>query len=310
MGELRKDYILDRWVLIAPTRGKRPHELEPRTQPTPNGTCPFCPGNEKLTEDEIGRVPEGKEWKIRWVPNKFPALGPGASCTPQTANGFFTWAENYGNHEVVIETPEHGRQLTEFSRAEIASVLRVWRERIDGIGSRSGIAYVNVFKNSGYEAGTSLVHSHSQVMAMNVVPTEINEAVAARNRFVACPHCKIVDIERQGARRCFENDAYVAFTPYASRFNYEVWVFPKAHSTSMGNIDELADIVQRVLVKINRMKWSYNISVHYAPHGTDLHFHVEICPRIAIWGGFEIGSGVTINGVSPEDAAAFYRGER
>ena len=310
MGELRKDYILDRWVLISSARGKRPHELVKEPAKVVEGACFFCKGNEKLTPTEIGRIPDGKGgWRIRWFENKFAAVGPGDACVPQTANGFFTWAQNCGDHEIIVETDEHKRQLADLSVDELADVLRVYRRRIDELGSRAGVAYVNVFKNHGVDAGTSIVHSHSQVITTASVPTDVQAEVAARNRFIECPYCRIVETERKSDRRCFENDEYVAFTPYASRFNYEVWVFPKRHLTVLDRADALADVLKRVLAKIDAMKWSYNIVLHYAPSGTDLHFHLEVCPRVAIWGGFELGSGVIINSVPPEEAARFYRGE-
>jgi UDPglucose--hexose-1-phosphate uridylyltransferase len=168
-----------------------------------------------------------------------------------------------------------------------------------------------VFKNHGYLGGTSIVHSHSQIMAVGVVNPELVEKLSAFKRFISCPYCSIVRSELNSGRRCFENKAFVAFTPYASRFNYEVWIFPKEHVARFENVDFscLADILVRVLKKIHDGNLDYNIIFQYGPKGEDFHFHVEVCPRVGIWAGFELGSGIIINSVAPEDAAKFYRGE-
>jgi UDPglucose--hexose-1-phosphate uridylyltransferase len=169
-----------------------------------------------------------------------------------------------------------------------------------------------VFKNSGPDAGTSIVHSHSQVMASSIPNQEILDEVAARRKYVNCPYCDIVQSEKSSERRCFENKDWLAFAPYASRFNYECWIFPRAHITTMkdAKLDTLASILKQVLVKIHGLQCSYNLVVHYSPRGEDLHFHIELLPRISTWGGFELGTNIIINTVAPEDAAKYYRGEQ
>jgi UDPglucose--hexose-1-phosphate uridylyltransferase len=120
-----------------------------------------------------------------------------------------------------------------------------------------------------------------------------------------------VESEKNSGRKCFENADFVAFTPYASRFNYEVWIFPKQHVSRLENVNfsSLAVIVSKVLGKVHDGNLDYNMLVQYGPKGQDFHFHIEVCPRAAIWAGFELGSGIIINSVAPEDAAKFYRGE-
>lgn len=310
MGELRRDYILDRYVIISTSRGKRPHELQPGKPVVQEGTCYFCPGNESLTPPEIGRVGD-KNWKVRWFENKFPAFTPEGQPLPKTDNTFYTWAGSYGYHEVIVETPEHNKQLHTLSPEELELVLQAYNNRITAISKLPNIRYVNVFKNYGYQGGTSIVHSHSQAMATSILPLQVKEEVQARNKFVDCPHCKIADNEARSLRHCFSNNDFTAFAPYASRFNYEVWIFPRKHLTSLNdcNLKALADILRHVLEKIGKMQWAYNIVLHYAPAGSDLHLHLEILPRIAVWAGFELGTEITINSVPPEEAAAFYRGE-
>jgi UDPglucose--hexose-1-phosphate uridylyltransferase len=312
MGELRKDYILDRWVVYSVGRGARPHEFQESHVIVPEKTCFFCPGNEELTPAEIGRVGTKDKWQIRWFSNKFPALEPKEPAEPRTDNKFYTFANNYGYHEIITETPEHSKQLSELSVKEIKDVLEVYRSRIEELSKKPNIKYVNVIKNHGYHAGTSLVHSHSQVFATAVVPPAVREKISAVRKFVSCPYCAVVEAEKNSERKCFENSDWLAFCPYASRYNYEIWVFPKKHIRNLGEVKDLmplAEIMQKVLSRLGKSNISYNYYVTYSPSGEDLHFHIEIMPQIAIYGGFERGSGAIINSVLPECAAEFYRGE-
>ncbi|MCX6708752.1 MAG: galactose-1-phosphate uridylyltransferase [Candidatus Woesearchaeota archaeon] len=310
MGEVRKDYILDRWVIVSPKRGQRPHELK-KPPIVETGVCFFCPGSENLTPPEIGRVTKNGVWQLRWFENKFAALKPDGDFSFKSDNRFYSFSSAYGYHEVVVETPRHDRQLAQLSVDEVEQVLNVYARRIVELESKPNVAYVNVFKNHGLYGGTSIVHSHSQIMALAFVPPEIGEKISAMRKFISCPYCSIVRSEMNSGRLCFENSDFVAFCPYASRFNYEVWIFPKNHISRLENVNfaGLADVLVRVLKKVFDAGFDYNMFVQYGPKGEDFHFHVEICPRVAIWAGFELCSGVIINSVAPEDAAKFYRGE-
>ena len=311
MGELRKDYILDRWVVISSKRGKRPHELRRVAVESTEGPCFFCPGNENLTPPEIGRVVKNGGWQLRWFENKFAALTPEGQPSIKTDNRFYTFASSYGHHEIVVETPRHDRQLAQLPADEIQEVLHVYARRIRELESKPNIAYVNVFKNHGYLGGTSIIHSHSQIMATAFVPQEIRDKLAAMRRFISCPYCSIIESEKNSGRRCFVNDEFIAFAPYASRYNYEVWIFPKTHIARLEevNFSSLADILSKVLHKVHEGKLDYNMLIQYGPKGEDFHFHIEVYPRAAIWAGFELNSGVIINSVAPEHAARYYRGE-
>ncbi|VVB81146.1 Uncharacterised protein [uncultured archaeon] len=310
MGEIRKDYILDRWVIVSPKRGQRPHELK-KPPIVESGVCYFCPGSENLTPPEIGRIVKNGGWQLRWFENKFAALKPEGDFSFKTDNRFYSSSSAYGYHEIIVETPRHDKQLAQLSVDEVEQVLNVYARRIVELESKPGIKYVNVFKNHGLYGGTSIVHSHSQIMALSFVPPEINEKISAMRRFISCPYCSVVQSEKNSGRLCFENSDFVAFTPFASRFNYEVWIFPKTHVARLEKVNfaGLADILVRVLRKVYDAGFDYNMIVQYGPKNEDFHFHIEICPRVAIWAGFELCSGVIINSVAPEDAAKFYRGE-
>lgn len=312
VGEVRKDYILDRWVIFSTGRGKRPRQFSEEPVQKETGTCFFCPGNEALTPPELGRVEKNGKWVMRWFDNKFTALEQGCVTQIKTDNRFYTFGQNCGYHLVVVETPEHSKQLCDLPLEDISKLFETFRSIINSLEKQSGVTYAAVFKNHGPAAGTSIVHSHCQIMATTFMPPLLAEKLSARKKFIECPYCKIIESEKNSDRRCFENDSWIAFTPYASRFNYEIWLFPKSHIKRLDDLSSfagLADILKKILLKLKELGCSYNLCLQYSPKNEDLHLHIEILPRIAIWAGFEFGSNAVINSVLPEDAAKFYRGE-
>lgn len=310
--ELRKDYILDRWVVIAENRGKRPDQHKTNKHGRWVEFCPFCPGNENVTPPEIYKVTNGNSWKIRVFPNKFPAFSRAGNSEISTHNKYFTFSSAYGEHEIIVETPDHYKEFADFTGEEIKEILEVYKLRINELNKLPGIKYVQVIKNNGNDAGESIVHSHSQVFAYNKIPSSVKEEIEANGK--VCKYCEIIEIEKKSHRRCFENECFVAFTPYASRFNYEIWIFPKKHIKTLEEMNNselmfMAEILKQVVSKLKSINADYNFVLHYSPQGHDLHFHIEIYPRLSTWAGFELGSNDIINIVSPEDAAKFYRGE-
>lgn len=312
MIELRKDYILDRWSLIALGRGKRPQETEMGTGKAEAGTCYFCPGNENLTPEEIGRVGEGGGWNKRWFPNKFPAVEPTLKRELVQEGEFLLKGEGFGYHEVVAETPEHGKQLYDLEEGELCEILKIYRARIIDLGGREGIKYVQVFKNSGAPAGTSITHSHSQIVALPMVPHDVREKIETAKRYDDCPYCRIAAEEQRSERHITSNESFTAFAAYAPRFNYEVKILPKKHIRGLEELDdegirELAQVFRSILKRLAGVKAPYNFYLHYAPAGEDLHFQLEIVPRLNNWAGFELAAGAYVITVSPEEAAAFFR---
>ncbi len=312
MGIIRKDYILERYVFYATARGSRPVEFKKIIRQQPAGVCYFCPGSEALTPKEIGRKGSEIQWSVRWFQNKFPAAekrgSPKLSGTP-----FLKESSNYGVHEVIVETPQHHQQLADFPVERIAELLKVYHERIAALSRDKGCAYVSVFKNHGRDAGTSLLHEHSQLISVPQLPSTIREKCDAIRDSRSCPYCAIIRKEAKTERNAGENDAFIAIAPFASRFNYEAWIFPKRHLRIFDDFREsdflhCAALLKKILMKLQHMDASYNYYVHYSPKKEGLHFHIEVTPRIATYGGFELGTGFVINSVMPEDAAAYYRG--
>lgn len=310
--EVRKDYILDRYVYIATGRAKRPREFKQEVFEKISKDCFFCPGNENQTPPEIGRIIDGDSWSLRWFRNKFPAVEPKGNPKLKTKNKYYTSSSAYGEHEVVVECKEHDKQLWDLGEKQITKLLKVYNERIEKLSKKKNIKYVQLFKNHGREGGTSLIHSHTQITSLTQIPQVVQEEALAVKKHKSCPYCKIIELEKKSERLCFENSSFVAFAPYAARFNYEVWFFPKRHVKTMKELEEhefedLARLMKKVLTKLKTINASYNYFVHYAPKGSNLHFHIELTPRLATWAGFELATNFIINSVAPEEAAKFYR---
>jgi UDPglucose--hexose-1-phosphate uridylyltransferase len=311
MLQLRKDYILDRWVIAASVRGKRPKEYKEENKPREVKLCVFCPGNEHLTPPEIGRTEKNGRWILRWFPNKFPFVEQKGSPKIK-AKKFFASSSGYGKHEVIADTNSHNKQLWDMDKSHVKQLLGVINQRIIWLSKLKGIKYVLVFKNHGEKAGTSIIHSHVQIAAISQIPSEVRAEITASKSYKKCPYCDIIKIEAKSKRKCFENKTFLAFAPFASRFNYEVWIFPKRHLKALNDLKEnemndLAEILMKVLRKLKELNLSYNFFLHYSPKNDQLHFHIEVTPRIATWAGFEFASGITINSVMPEFAAKFYK---
>ena len=310
MGLLRKDYILDRWVYYASLRGKRPREFKNVVVREESKICRFCPKNEGTTPPEIGRLEYKGSWKMRWFLNKFPAVEIKGKPYIKSIK-FLTEGNTYGIHEIIVETNNHKSQLANLPFQDFRQLLEVYKVRVHELSKLKNVKYVQVFKNHGKEGGTSLLHSHSQIVALPQIPTLIQEELNAIKKYKKCPYCDIIKLESKSKRKIFETKNVIAFAPFASRFNYEAWIFTKQHKKNFDELNEqeyqdIAAVLKRILVKLNKINAAYNFYVHQSPLKGNLHFHIEITPRIATWAGFELSTDAIINSVMPEDASKFY----
>jgi UDPglucose--hexose-1-phosphate uridylyltransferase len=329
MSELRKDPVTGRWVVIATDRQKRPNDFRiERATAIGREHCPFCPGHESFTPPEIlayrqnGSAPNAPGWDVRVVANKFPALQVEGTLDRE-GEGIFDRMTGIGAHEVIIETPEHDRSLATMSEAEIERVLWAYRERILDLKQDRRLRYIVVFKNHGAAAGATLEHTHSQLIAMPIVPDFAREELeGARRHFTAKDRCVFCDIVRQDLsdrrRVILENADVVALAPYASRFAFETWLLPRRHGARFeeaprSDYEGLARLLKSVLQRMDRALESppFNLVVHTAPFfdevGDLFHWHVEILPKITRVAGFEWGTGFYINPTPPEEAAQVLR---
>ncbi|MGD9641977.1 MAG: galactose-1-phosphate uridylyltransferase [Elusimicrobiales bacterium] len=320
MPEIRKDPVFGRWVIIASERGLRPNEFRPGAGPDGKSyVCPFCAGNEDLTPPTIYSLPDERgSWRLRVVRNKYPAL-TAESAAGNRRDGIYDSMDGMGFHEVVIETPEHDRVLESMPAEAVADVVRTFVLRLREIKKDPRIKYVMIFKNHGRNAGASLLHPHSQIIAMPMAPLRVLQEIEGAAEYHlergTCVFCDIVKEEQAFKRRVVaENADFLAVTPYASRFSFETWILPKAHNSHFEDMpgaqaQPLAEIVKTVLTKLSASlpDLSYNLIVHTMPPqdpaAGHYHWHIEIMPKLTHVAGFEWGTGFYINTVSPEDAA-------
>ena len=329
MPDLRKDPIVGRWVIVSTARSRRPVDYKAYKSEYRYQVCPLCAGQEDKTPPEVlayrpqGGLPNSPGWTLRVVPNKFPALMVEGSLDREGV-GLYDKMNGVGAHEVVIETPEHRKTLSSFSEKEFEDLLWAYRDRILDLKKDSRFRYIMIFKNYGEPAGASLEHSHSQLIARPVIPTVvIEEMLGAKSHFEEKERCIFCDIIRQeimdGSRLVAENQEFVAITPFASRFPFEVWILPKRHASSFqegqkSQYEAMAKLFLDVLKRLNKalMNPPYNFILHTAPlqdKASDdyYHWHFEIMPTLTQVAGFEWGTGFYINPTPPEEAAQFLR---
>jgi UDPglucose--hexose-1-phosphate uridylyltransferase len=326
---LRKDPIIGRWVIISTERGKRPSDfLRESVQIKGAPNCPFCMGNEGKTPPEVlayGRNGAGANspgWTVRVVPNKFPALGIEGDLDRQ-GEGLFDRMNGVGAHEVIVETPDHQQTLATISEKGIEAVLWAYRDRVLDLKNDRRFRYILIFKNHGEAAGASLEHTHSQLIALPIVPKRVREEVDTGKRYFQekerCIFCDMIRQERQaGVRVISENDQFVAIAPYAPRFPFETWVLPKTHASSFENNQtpiyaSLARMMKDCLMRLDMVldRPAYNYVIHTSPIGEEInehyHWHIEMMPKLTKVAGFEWGTGFYICPTPPEEAARFLR---
>jgi UDPglucose--hexose-1-phosphate uridylyltransferase len=328
MPELRKDPIIGRWVIISTERGKRPTDFASVPPAKRSNFCPFCYGNETKTPPEVfalrepGTQKDTPGWSVRVVPNKFPALQIEGELNRQ-GEGIYDKMNGIGAHEVIIETPDHNKTISDLDEDYIADVLSTYRERILDLKKDRRFKYIVVFKNHGEAAGASLEHTHTQLVAMPIIPKRVIEEIEGARKYYdfkeRCVFCDIVAQEiNDDVRVVSSNESFLAIEPFAARFPFETWILPKTHEPAFEEIGRneimhLARLLKEILSKINAALNNppYNFILHTLPLQGDnrnwYHWHLEIMPKLTKVAGFEWGSGFYINPTAPEEAARYLR---
>ena len=329
MPELRKDPITGRWVIISTDRAKRPTDfLRQSVEIKGNGFCPFCYGNEDKTPPEIlayGRNGTGRNqpgWTVRVVPNKFPALGIEGDLDRQ-GEGLFDKMNGIGAHEVIIETPTHEATLATLPEKAIEDVLAAYRDRMLDLKNDRRFRYILIFKNHGEAAGDSLEHTHSQLIALPIVPKRVREEVDQSKRYYQekerCIFCDMIRQEIETETRVInKNEHFIAIAPYAPRFPFETWLLPRQHSSAFENnqspiYTSLAKLMRDILARLDNVldRPAYNYIIHTSPISEEsndhYHWHIEMMPKLTKVAGFEWGTGFYINPTPPEESARFMR---
>jgi UDPglucose--hexose-1-phosphate uridylyltransferase len=327
MPELRQNFATKEWVVIATERARRPEQMAQHRQHKELApfvaTCPFCPGNENSTPPEILRVPAATNpWHVRVVPNKFAALDR-ATNPVRTVHRSRRAVNGFGVHDVIVETPDHSQVLALMPDSYVAEILRVYKTRYDELSLDPRIAHITIFKNHGVDAGTSLEHPHSQLVATPVISHQVRErfqhALRHYDDYGECMFCQMMAEElEEGQRVVMVSEHFVALELYASPVPFCTHIYPRRHTASFGDvsaaeINELARVLRTMLAKLYHGLGNpdYNFSIRSAPAESVgvkyFHWYVSIIPRLTRVAGFELGSGMFINTVLPEAAAEFLR---
>jgi UDPglucose--hexose-1-phosphate uridylyltransferase len=327
MPELRRDPVTGRWVCLAPGRASRPEAVHNAVTPTDAHAddCPFCEGSENRTPPEVAAIRPGgghrdtPGWKVRVVPNLFPAFSAD-DADADLADPLHAHGPALGATEVIIHSPDHRRWLPFLSAQQAELVMAMTWERyrrhsVPGVGS------VVPIYNHGREAGASLSHPHGQVYATRVASPVLDEelrgAEAAYRDVGDCVFCRMIEVElAQSVRLAAECEAFVAIAPYASRQPFECWILPRRHAADFGQVE--ADDAAALGVFLRDVLWRLNQEVgdvplnwyiHSLPNATgdwsaSFHWHLEVRPKISEVAGFEMATGTYINTIAPESAAA------
>ncbi|MDP2736705.1 MAG: galactose-1-phosphate uridylyltransferase [bacterium] len=299
-SEIRKDYLTDKHVIVTPGRANRPRDIKEQTIISRISDCPFCP--EKINPKNILDQIDGPEGKILSIKNIFPAV---------TLDN----KKAYGAQEVIIETPDHKKELHDLSETQIEALLRMYAKRTLALSNVKNIEYILCFKNQGSKAGASIVHAHSQIFATDIMPSEIKEELKLAHEYQidhkTCAYCDIVEKEMKSPRKIYEDKYIAALAPYASQYHYEAWIFTKRHLDNITKLNDdefksFAKLLKKILIKLSELNLSFNYFLHQSISDNNQHFYLKIQPRDSIWAGVELGSGLIINSVTPEEAAKFF----
>lgn len=321
VSQLRLNPLTGRWVTVVPEREQRPTDFAPRSAAVETGParpCPFCPGNEELTPAAFELANEEGGWRQRIVPNLYPAFDGDEHLAVRNLGPVHVMAEASGTHEVFVLTPDHWGGVHRFDDAQAEAVMASLRTRFLEHASRPNIRYTQAIVNHGREAGASLVHPHGQLLGLPFVPGEILDEERAFTRFEGgCILCTTVEAELVDHERVvLENPGVVVIAPFWSGSPFELLLIPREHHGHLPDAshDGLADMgraIRDALGQLNALfgDVAYNLVVHTAPHhhSGQYHWHVHLWPTLVTTAGFERGTGVLINIVPPEDAAAEMR---
>ena len=331
LPQLRQDLITGRWVAVATERARRPDSFTQAAKEAvaARDICPFCPGHEAMTPPEVlayrapGTAPDSEGWWVRVVPNLYAAFRPEPDGQ-EHRDGRFWQRDAIGACEVLISSPDHQAPTPLLPRRQVEEIVQSYLDRYRAHAANPALAYVLILYNHGRPAGASLEHPHSQLYAIGLVPPGVIEELDGARRFReqhgACVFCATLEDERRaGARVIFENDGFVVFAPYAARTPFETWIMPRRHTASFGDLDlksEKPAFAEALQITLTALRQGlndppFNYFIHSEPVtgrvADAYHWHLELIPKLSTAAGFELGTGMWINVVKPEDSAAFLR---
>ncbi len=327
MPEIRQNIATKEWVVISTERAKRPEDFktvkEKKQLEEWSEKCPFCPGNEHMTpyetyvlKDEFGK------WKIRVIPNKYPAVVQEGTVEFKI-EGIKRCVSGVGSAEVIIESPKHNDVLPLLPEKDVENIIKVYKERYLAAEKDKRIKMVIIFRNYGEQAGASIEHPHSQLIAIPVVPFHIRYRIEEAMRYYdetgECVFCKMLQEElKEQTRIVVETGHFVSFVPYAALAPFHMWILPRRHMESFSEItdSEITDLAKNLKTTLAKLYYGlnnpdYNFVVRSVPvneRGREYyHWYITIMPRLTKTAGFEIGTGMSINTSLPEENAKFLR---
>lgn len=322
-SELRQDIVTGAWVVVATSRAKRPDDFRRKAIDKPSENkdgCIFCDRSKQAKPLLVYEKSE-KDWSLVVIPNKYPAFDYSATLNKRT-EGPFAIVTGVGYHEVII-TRDHEKHIALMTTPQVMEIMNAYQERYLNLMNKRFVDYISIFHNHGREAGASLVHPHSQLIAMPVIDPDVYRSLNGSDNYwhknKKCVHCVMIEWEKEDKKRLiFENKDFIAFCPFVSRAAFEVRIYPKYHAPYFERITpeskiQLAEALRISLAKINigLDNPPYNFFLHTAPcDGKDYphyHWHFEILPKTSIWAGFELSTGIEISTIEPEKAAEFLR---
>ena len=331
MPQLRQDLITGRWVAVATERARRPDSFTQAAKESiaARDVCPFCPGHESMTPPEVlayrapGLPANSEGWSVRVVPNLYAAFRPEPDGQ-EHREGRFWQRDAIGACEVLISSPDHRAPTPMLPRRQVEEIVQSYVDRYQHHARNGALEHVLILYNHGRPAGASLEHPHSQLYAIGLQPPSLDPELEGARRFHAangaCVFCRTLEDERRaGTRVVFENEAFVVFAPYAARTPFETWIMPRRHRASFGDLDlstekpAFAEALQLTLKALydGLNDPPFNYFIHSAPFSADAadayHWHLELIPKLSTAAGFELGTGMWINVVKPEESAAFLR---
>ncbi len=326
-GELRQDLVTGDWIVVSKIRQKRPSDFvaEDKNNEFDDGTgCLFCDPILSGQEEDILLYGTGNDdWSLRIFPNKYPAFSrPVGGQIAHKESGPYFWMDSIGYHEVIV-TRDHKKHIGKLDPVAVAEILDAYQSRYIDLMNKKSVNYIDIFHNHGKTAGASIAHPHSQLMAIPVVSPYVQAELDGAEKYYQmnkhCVYCSILEWEKEERKRIvFENDDFLVFCPFAARANFEMWIMPKKHKPYFERITEKekltgGEALQKAIEKLDKGLNSpdFNFYLHTSPcDGKDyphFHWHIEILPRLNIWAGFEISTGIEIVTISPEDAAEYLK---
>ncbi len=328
-SQLRQDIVSNDWVLIATGRAKRPDDFRKKetVKKKTKKPCRFC--DILKYEKPILAFSNGKRlekppydsWTTCVVANKYPAFSPATKMNHRQI-GPYQVMDGVGFHELVI-TRDHKKQIAQMEVAQIKEILDAYQERYLDLSNEPLVNYVSIFHNQGEEAGASVAHPHSQIIAIPTFDPDIRSSLTGSKRYFKkhgqCPHCTMIKYDQKTKERIvFENEEFLVVCPFVPRVAFETRIYPKKHQAyfeqikdnSKWQLAEAFKIAFRALdLALNHP--DYNFFLHTAPCDGKEYYHYhwnwQIIPHTQIWAGFELGTEIEISTITPEKAASFLR---